>query len=383
MSQRGSLRKRGDTWTAYWWIHDAEGKRRQRTKGGFRTKRDAQAHLTTVLSAVQTGTYVEPRKITVAIFLRDEWLPTLTQRNNTKSSYRTTAESWIIPTLGGIQLANLTPAHVQGLLEHLRVAGSRRGTGLAPRSVQYALKVLKMALTYAVAQGFIPRSPATAIKRPQAQAAEMQSWTADEAAAFLDHVADDRLYAAWLLFLQRGLRRGEIAGLRWSDVDLDSGRLSIGHTRVLVEAKAESSAPKTGAGRRTIPLSPRLVATVRAHRRRQLEERMAWGEAWEETGYVFTRQDGRPLYPEYFSTAFERHVRKLGARRIRLHDTRHTCASLALQAGEKTEVVSRWLGHASVSITQDIYQHVIPSMIEEAGERLDDIVFSRRKNPQG
>ena len=133
MSQRGSLRKRGDTWTAYWWIQDAEGKRRQRSKGGFRTKRDAQAHLTTVLSAVQTGTYVEPWKITVAIFLREEWLPTLTQRNNTKSSYRTTAESWIIPTLGGIQLANLTPAHVQGLLEHLRVAGSRRGTGLSPR----------------------------------------------------------------------------------------------------------------------------------------------------------------------------------------------------------------------------------------------------------
>lgn len=379
MSQRGSLRKRGETWTAYWWTTGPEGARRQRSKGGFRTKRDAQAHLTSVLSAVQTGTYSEPRKMILATFLRDEWLPTLTQRSSTQASYRTTSEAWIIPHLGGHQLAHLTPAHVQGLLDKLRVSGSRRGTPLSPRSVQYAYTVLKMALSFAVGQGFIPRNPAAVLKRPQARASEMQSWTVAEAAAFLDHVAEDRLYAAWLLFLQRGPRRGEIAGLRWTDVDLDTGRLSIVHTRVLVNSKTEKSEPKTSAGRRIVPVSSRLVAALRSHRRAQLEERMAWGEAWSDSGYVFTRQDGTPLHPEHLSTAFEGHVRRAGLRMIRLHDTRHTCATLALEAGEKTEVVSRWLGHASVSITQDIYQHVIPSMIEEAGERLDEIVFKRRK----
>lgn len=379
MSQRGSIRKRGETWTAYWWTQDAEGKRRQRTKGGFRTKREAQSHLTEVLSAVQAGTYTEPRRMILSTFLRQEWLPTLTQRATTQASYRTVSESWIIPHLGGIQMAQLTPAHVQSLLDALRATGGRKGTGVGPRSVQYALVVLKMALAHAVGQGFIARNPAAAVKRPQARSAEMQAWTADEAAAFLDHVADNRLYAAWLLFLQRGLRRGEIAGLRWSDVDLDAGRLSIAHTRVVVNARAESSAPKTSAGRRTVPVGPRLVSALRAHRRRQLEERMAWGEAWSDTGYVFTREDGTPLHPEHLSTAFEGQVRRAGLRVIRLHDTRHTCATLALQAGVPTEVVSRWLGHASVSITQDIYQHVIPSMIEEAAERLDEIVFSRRK----
>ena len=108
MSQRGSIRKRGETWTAYWWTQDPEGKRRQRTKGGFRRKADAQAHLTAVLSAVQTGTYMEPRKMTVAVFLRQEWLPTLTQKATTQASYRTTCESWIIPYLGGTQLAQLS-----------------------------------------------------------------------------------------------------------------------------------------------------------------------------------------------------------------------------------------------------------------------------------
>jgi hypothetical protein len=127
------------------------------------------------------------------------------------------------------------------------------------------------------------------------------------------------------------------AGLRWSDVDLETGRLSIAHPRVLVDAKPESAAPKTSAGRRTVPLSPRLVAAMAAHRRRQLEDRMAWGEAWSDTGFVFTKEDGAPLHPEHLSTVFERHVRRAGLRMLRLHDTRHTCVSLALQAGEKTK----------------------------------------------
>ena len=261
--------------------------------------------------------------------------------SSTRVSYETVAESWVIPRLGGIQLAQLTPGHVQGLLEELRSTGGRKGTGIGPRSVQYALVVLKMALADAVGQGFIPRNPAATVKRPPARAAERQAWTADEAAAFLDHVAKDRLDAASLLFLQRGLRRGEVAGLRWSDLDLESGRPSIAHIRVLVNAKVESSAPKTSAGRRTVPFSPRLVATLRTHRRHQLEERVAWGGAWSDSGYVFTREDGSPLHPEHLSTAFEGHVRRSGLRMIRLHDTRHTYATLALQAGEKTEVVSR------------------------------------------
>ncbi len=175
MSQRGSLRKRGETWTAYWWTEGPEGKRRQRSKGGFRTKREAGAHLTTVLSAVQAGPYTEPRKMTLATFLREEWLPTLTQRSSTQASYRTTCESWIIPRLGGQQLAQLTPAHVQGMLDDLRATGGRKGTGLGARSVQYSMTVLKMALSHAVGQGFIPRNPAAVVKRPRAYSAEMQA----------------------------------------------------------------------------------------------------------------------------------------------------------------------------------------------------------------
>jgi integrase len=379
MSQRGHVRKRGETWTAYWFVRDADGKRVQRSEGGKKTKGDAQALLTEKLGAIQAGTYSEPRKITLARFLRDEWLPTLTQRPTTRASYQTTCEHWIIPTLGGELLPQLTAAHAQRLVDALRAEGGRTGSGLSPRSVQYAGVVLRMALQHATIHGFIARNPLAGFKRPAAPRKEMRAWTADQAAFFLDHVADDRLYAAWLLFLQRGLRRGEVGGLRWANVDMEHRRLSIVHTRVVVDGHARESQPKTGAGRRTVPLGDRLVAALSAHHRRQLGERMAWGEAGTDSGYVFTAEDGSPLHPEHFSTAFECHARRAGLPLIRLHDARHTCATLALQAGEKTEVVSRWIGHSSVSITQDIYQHAIPSMIEEAGDRLDEIVFSRRR----
>ena len=139
-------------------------------------------------------------------------------------------------------------------------------------------------------------------------------------------------------------------------------------SRVMVNGAAVASDPKTAAGRRQVPLDAQLAAVLRAHRRRQLEERMAAGPAWQETGYVFTYQDGRPLHPEHFSTAFERHVGAAGLRLIPLHGTRHTAATLALRAGVPTEAVSRWLGHASVSITQDIYQDEVPQLMEQAGE---------------
>ena len=383
MSQRGFTRKRGTTWTAYWSVVDGEGERRQRSKGGFRTKGDAQRFLTDVLGKVQDGSYAEPRKMTVAAFLRDEWLPTLQQRASTVSSYRMTVDLWLVPHIGGVNLSDLQPKHVQQMLDALRAGGGHGGRKLSDRSVQYAYTVLRGALEHAARHGYVLRNAAAVVQRPAARRPEMSYWTPQEAAAFLDHVEDDRLYAAWSLFLQRGPRRGEVAGLRWSDVDLDNGRLSITHTLVMVSGRVQVSEPKTARGRRTIPLDAGLVSVLRAHRRRQIEDRLAWGEAWEDTGYVFTREDGRPLYPEHLTTAFEALVKESGLRRIRLHDTRHTAATLALQAGVPTEVVSRWLGHASVSTTQDLYQHNIPSMLEHAGEQLSEIIGQHRRNKAG
>lgn len=378
MSQRGSIRKRGETWTAYWFVAGPDG-RRQRSKGGFRTKRAAQAHLTDVLGAVQAGTWQEPSKLTVGQYLVDHWLPGLDRRPTTLEQYRHMVEAWIVPALGSVPLAHLTPRQVADFYTVLRTAPRKDGRGtISSRTGQLIAVVLHKALQDALHLGHLTRNPAAAVERPKAPRSEMRAWSAAEAGAFLDVVAGDRLYAGWLVLLTRGLRRGELLGLRWVDVDLEGGRLSIRQTLVDVAYLPVFSEPKTAKGRRTVPLDADLALALRAHRRAQLEERLAWGEAWQDTGLVFTREDGAAIHPQRLSQMFERLVRRAELRPIRLHDLRHTAATLALGGGIPTRVVSEWLGHATTSITEDVYQHVVPSMLEEAGAKLTALISQHR-----
>ena len=379
---KGSTLRRGKTWTAYWFVNDPDGRRRQRSKGGFRTKAAAQEYLATVNVAIADGTYSESsdKRITVATFLRAVWLPAVRsgstrsgepRRASTIASYEVAVEKWIIPHVGGERLLGLTPAHVERLVTNLSDHGGKKGHVLGGRSVQYAFTCLKMALEMGVRRGYVPRNVAALVERPGADKPEMACWTAEEAQTFLRATEEDRLYAAWVLFLARGPRRGELAGLRWSDVDLDAGRARLGmHTRISVGGKVVDSEAKTRAGKRTVPLDAGLVAMLRAHRRLQLEDRLAWGGAWTDTGYVFTREDGAPFHPEQISDRFDRLCAKAAVRRIRLHDLRHSAASLMLEDGTPVKVAQEMLGHSSPAITQGLYQHVLPGMAEAAGERL-------------
>ncbi len=165
-------------------------------------------------------------------------------------------------------------------------------------------------------------------------------------------------------------RRGELCGLRWGPIDLEAGRLQIVQTRVVVEGVATDSTPKTSAGRRSIPLDPLLVQRLKALRARQAAERLAAGSAYEETDYLFTDELGRRYHPDHFSARFEKLVETTGLPRIRLHDTRHTAASIMLANGVPVKVVSEILGHSSPTITLSIYAHVLPGMAEEAGAAL-------------
>jgi integrase len=167
-----------------------------------------------------------------------------------------------------------------------------------------------------------------------------------------------------------------VAGLRWDAVELEAGRLAITATRVLTEGgQVVNSRPKTAAGVRPIPLGAHLVGALRAHRRRQIEERLRAGEAYEDSGYVFTDELGAAHYPDTFSERFDRLVANAGLPRIRLHDARHTCASAMLAAGESVKVVQELLGHASPTVTLGVYAHVLPGMAEQATERLSSQLF--------
>ena len=198
----------------------------------------------------------------------------------------------------------------------------------------------------------------------------MKSWTEKEARQFLAGTKGDRLGFAWALLLTRGLRRGELCGLRWADVDLDGGVLVVNRTRVVVDGKTIDSSPKTAAGRRPVPLDASLVGILKSHKARQARERLNAGEVYSDGGYLLANELGTAYHPDSVSQWFDDAVKASGLPRIRLHDSRHTAASLMLAAGTPTKVVSDLLGHASPTITLAIYAHTLPGMAHEAGERL-------------
>jgi site-specific recombinase XerC len=229
---RGFVRKRGSTYTWYFDVPDPmTGKRRQYSKGGFRTKRECQQALNEALSTLRTGTFVEPSQRTVAGFLVEEWLPAMRPprvRPSTWLSYRKNVERHIVPALGHLPLQRLTPAQLTAFYRGLLSSGHRQGSGgLAPKTVRNIHGALHAALRDAVRWGYVARNVAAAADLPKGMAPEMRVWSPEQLRAFLDQVRDDRLYAAWLLLATTGMRRGEVAGPRWVDVDLDAGRLVV------------------------------------------------------------------------------------------------------------------------------------------------------------
>jgi integrase len=371
MLMRGSVRKRGATWTWYLFVPDpVTAERRQRSKGGFRTKRECQEALNEALARLREGTFVRPSPRSFGAFLVDEWLPAVRPprvRPSTWDSYRMAVERHIGPALGGVPLQGLTAAHLTAFYRALLEDGRRDGRGgLAPKTVRNVHGVLHAALRDAVRWGYLPRNVAGAADLPKGMTPEMHVWSPEQLRAFLAQVRHDPLYAAWLLFATTGMRRGEVAGLRWPDVDLDAGRVSPRRPRVVVNYEVVVSEPKTAKGRRSLALDPATVAALREHRRRQLEQRLAVGPRWQDSGLVFTWPDGRPIHPERFSRWFEQHARAAGLPKIRLHDVRHSYATAALAAGVPAKVVSERLGHATIAITMDTYSHVLPGLDAQA-----------------
>jgi integrase len=267
---RGSVRKRGSTWT--WYLDappdPANGKRRQASKGGFRTKRGCQDSLNEALARQREGTFVLPSQRTLGSYLLEEWLPAVRPPNvrpSTWLSYRMNAETHIVPALGHLPLQRLTPAQLTAFYRSLLDDGRRGGGGLAPKTVRNIHGELHAALKDAVRWGHVARNVAASADLPKGVAPEMHVWSPAQLRTFLDHARRDRLYAAWLLFATTGMRRGEVAGLRWPDVDLEAGRVSPRRPRVVVNYEVHVSEPKTAKGRRSLALDP---ATVAASQRR-------------------------------------------------------------------------------------------------------------------
>ncbi|MGQ0849748.1 MAG: site-specific integrase [Actinomycetota bacterium] len=228
-------------------------------------------------------------------------------------------------------------------------------------------------------RGLISRSPALGVRKPRskAKASQQRTWTAEQLRTFLESVASDRLYPIWMLASSTGMRRSEVLGLRWEDVQLESARLSVRQALVLVENRPVlRPTTKSAAARRSISLDQKTARLLRRWRMTQLEDRMLSGKGYQETGLLATRQDGSWIHPERFSRWFAAHARAAGLPAIRAHDLRHTHATLLLQAGVHPKVVQERLGHSSITVTLDTYSHVIPAMQQDAAELAARLVLS-------
>jgi integrase len=345
-----------------------DGKRRRRSVGGFRTKREAKAAEAEALRRIRDGVLVEPSRLTVGAYLTELWLPSMASqvRATTLGGYRHNVRAYIVPRLGDIPLQRLSTARVGAFYGELVASGGQKGRPLSPKTVRYVHTTLRRALRDAVADGLVVRNVAAQARPPRARRVEMHTWTAAEVGAFLASVREDRLYAAWLLLATLGLRRGELLGLRWPDVDLTSGRIAIRNTLVMVDGKPAMAEPKTAKGRRSLTLAPQVLEAVRVHRAYQAAERLSWGADYTDSGLVVTTEDGRPMHPESLSSLFVRQAKRAGLSPIRLHDLRHSVASILLAQGVHPKVVSEQLGHATIALTLDTYSHVIPSLQQEA-----------------
>jgi integrase len=355
------------TWTVKYYEPTPHGKRKQRWKGGFRSKRDALAFEVSVRDQINKRTYTAPTKMLLSDFLRDEFLPgvKVSRRLTTYESYEMICRVHIAPRLGGWELAAITPGAVDALYAALL------DKGLSPKSVRNVAGVLHKALAVAKARGYRATNPADDATTLGGSSPEMKYWTPGEMKRFLAATRDDRMAAVYRLALATGMRRGELCGLKWEEhIDLDAGTVAVRETRTRVRRGVVTGPPKTDRSRRTISLDAGTVAALRAWRKRQKEERLAAGSRWTDSGYVVTLPDGRPPKPERFSIWYRVAVRRAGLRPIPLHSLRHTYVTIANAQGTSLDVISLRVGHAKTSITSDIYSHVLPQKDKDAAEAI-------------
>jgi len=335
-----------------------------------------------LLVAVDQQSYSAPTKASVREYLTKEWLPAVkaTIGPSTYNSYVQHVECHIAPHIGSVKLAKLTGSQVNALYANLAASGRKDGkSGLSAMTIHHVHACLHKACKDAVRWGHISRNPLDAADPPRKKGdgtREMQTWTKEQLKAFLESVRDDRLSPLWHLIAMTGMRRGEAIGLRWQDVDLENARLSVRRALIPINRDVVVSEPKTAKGRRVIALDPGTVEVLKAQAARQLDEQKQWDDGLVDSGLVFTVACGAALDPESVSRYFRQAVKQSLLPRIRLHDLRHTHATLALQAGIHPKVVSERLGHATVSITLDTYSHAIPAMQEEAAALIAGLVFS-------
>jgi len=350
--------------------------REQRRAGGFATKAQAVEAMHALQSSAASGRFVEPSRQTVGQYLQT-WLQSVRPpavRGGTWRGYELNVRRHLVPRLGSLPLQQLNRAAVKAAYQDIAEQGSPSAGPLNAKTVHNVHLTLRKALHDAVEDRMLSHNPADGAHRLHRDRPEMKTWSADQLSTFLTAVADDERFPLWRLAATTGMRRGELLGLRWHDVDLNGGRVQVVQQRVRGDGGFTYGPPKTSKGRRSIALDPATVGALATHRKAQAVIRPRFGPYDEDADLVFARADGSPMDPDSVSGRFERLVRAFRLPIIRLHDLRHTHATLALAAGIHPKVVQERLGHSSVTMTLDLYSHAVPGMQADAASRIAALV---------
>jgi integrase len=369
-----SYRKKEERYEGKYTVQTSSGPKRKTIYG--KTYAEVRAKLAKVIGERDTGLIFDAEDLTVAEYL-SRWLKGPARKNvrsSTYARYEQLSRKHLIPALGPMKLKKLSAIHLEGLYE------AKLEEGLAPRTVNYIHVTISKALRYAVGKDLIRQNVATLAEAPQPKNPEMRTLNQEQVGAFLEAARGDRLEALYVLALATGMRRSELLGLKWEDVDLQA-RIVLVRRGLTISPNGgiEIDDPKRFDSKRRLEISSEVAAILKEHRKRQAEERMAAASgAWRDEGFVFTTHSGGYLHPNTLYTAYFKPLReKAGVRLIHFHDLRHTYASLALLNAVPVKVVSEVLGHKDIATTLRTYAHVLPGMQAEAARTMDTVLFNR------
>ncbi|MBA3356441.1 MAG: site-specific integrase [Pyrinomonadaceae bacterium] len=372
----GQIIKRGDkTWCVRVFTgRDGNGNRRYMNKTIRGNKKDAETYLSTTLTNISGGTFIEPVKLTVEEYL-DKWLATAAKarlRERTHDDYTEKLKRYIRPVIGKLKLSDVRPLDVQLIY----TAMAERD--LSPRTVRYTHAILSSALKQAVRWNMLARNPCEAVELPRMERKEMQALSPEEAGRFLANAKEDEYGALFAFALASGMRPEEYLALKWSDVDLEARSATV--SRTLVWRKGGGwffGEPKTTRSRRTVPFPEPIAKALKTHKLKQAETKLRLGASYAPESLVFCTSEGKPLNLRNLTQRHFKPILKHAElpESFRLYDLRHTCATLLLGANEHPKIVSERLGHASITLTLDTYSHVLPSMQQGASDKLERILF--------
>ena len=352
-----------------------DGKRRQRRETFTGTKRQAEDYLEARRREVATGTIALE-----CLTFKDVAIRWLASREHTVAAktfhrYQQITEQYIVPELGVLQAEKLRPIHIENCLTSWRKAVALKDSRkLSDRSIRHNFDTLRSICRWATKMGLMAKSPCEAITPPRWDQKEMSVLDADSLMHLIDAAKGSELEIPIIVLVGTGLRRGELFGLRWNDIDFERARLTVRRSIEVIGGVCREKPPKTARSSRTLALAPFVVDILRRQHREQAERRLALGLGRDIGGYVFDRADCEPWNPELFGWRFADLVKRKNLSKIRLHDLRHSYATFMLLAGADLKSISTSLGHSTIAITANTYAHATDSLLREHADKLQDSI---------